>query len=539
MKYLSNLATSIALLAVPLLVTSCQDSALPDDPEESSLVVEDMRCEYLTDPVGIDETQPRFSWKLSDPEKVRAQKQTAWQVVVTGDPIQDDDEPVVLWDSGKVVSGESLNNAYAGRALESNRSARWKVRVWDKDGKVSAWSREATFSMGLLEPSDWKGEWIRHAGVDQTKHIWYRKNFQLDGVPRRAVVHLASVGYHELYVNGKRVDQRVLAPGVSNLEKRVFYVTYPIEKFLSEGRNVIAVWVGSGWARADGSYGKGVWQQPTGFKCQVNMSHGVNLHSDASWRCRVSHEEYLGKWKGGGRGEYGGEQVDARAALPEWNRADYDDSAWSQATVFEKAAELSAQMFEPTRKVKALRPVSVTKGNQSVTFDMGRNFTGWIEFKLRNGSEGQVVRFTTANQEGKIIEYDQESRYIHDADGEGVFSHRFNYQAGRWITVHGLGYQPELDDLTGYVITNDRQRHGRFECSKPLFNKIYEIDLRTYLANTVNGVTMDCPHRERYGYGEIALACSWGCAIPHYDSAAYYRKVAQDWFDVQREDGFI
>jgi alpha-L-rhamnosidase len=50
---------------------------------------------------------------------------------------------------------------------------------------------------------------------------------------------------------------------------------------------------------------------------------------------------------------------------------------------------------------------------------------------------------------------------------------------------------------------------------------------------------MDCPHRERYGYGEIVLACSWGCAIPNFDSAAYYRKVARDWFDVQREDGFV
>jgi alpha-L-rhamnosidase len=61
----------------------------------------------------------------------------------------------------------------------------------------------------------------------------------------------------------------------------------------------------------------------------------------------------------------------------------------------------------------------------------------------------------------------------------------------------------------------------------------------TYIANTVNGVTMDCPHRERYGYGEIALACAWGCGIPNYESAAYYRKTAQDWFDVQGDDGFV
>jgi alpha-L-rhamnosidase len=50
---------------------------------------------------------------------------------------------------------------------------------------------------------------------------------------------------------------------------------------------------------------------------------------------------------------------------------------------------------------------------------------------------------------------------------------------------------------------------------------------------------MDCPHRERYGYGEIQLACSWGCSLPHFLAAAYWRKVSRDWADVQRDDGFI
>jgi alpha-L-rhamnosidase len=50
---------------------------------------------------------------------------------------------------------------------------------------------------------------------------------------------------------------------------------------------------------------------------------------------------------------------------------------------------------------------------------------------------------------------------------------------------------------------------------------------------------MDCPHRERFGYGEIALACTWGCGIPNYESAAFYTKVTRDWFDVQKEDGFV
>jgi alpha-L-rhamnosidase len=505
----------------------------------SHVLVTDLRCEYLADPLGIDTPQPRFSWNLVDPAKTRGQRQTAYRIVVESRSVGGAESKVVLWDSGRVASSQSVNTVYAGAVLTSGRDCVWRVRVWDKDGRTTAWSADARFSVGLLDPSDWKGEWIRYKEADNTKHIWYRKTFALDGVPARAFAYLCSIGYHELYVNGQRIGTRVLSPEVSNLSKRAIYVTYDITGWLRKGGNVIAVWTGPGWARADGSYGKGVWKQDSIFKCQVNLSNGVALQSDGTWKCRVSSSENLGLWKGGGEGEYGGELIDARRHIPEWNQPSYDDAGWTNATVYAKSLILSASMQEPDRKVEALRPVSMTGTNGQYIFDMGRNFTGWIECDLRNGKAGDVVKFMTANSPGAIVEYNQESRYIHDASGAGTFCHRFNYTAGRWITVAGLSLRPEPGDLRCYIVTNDRKRIGSFECSNGLFNRIYETDLRTYLACTVNGVTMDCPHRERFGYGEVALACSWGCGIPNFESAVFYRKAARDWFDVQREDGFV
>jgi len=508
----------------------------------SDVSVTDLRCEYLVDPLGIDTREPRFSWKLVDPERTRGQEQSAWQVLIEGEGTQGTEGTearTVLWDSGRVKSGESVNNAYAGKPLVSNQDCRWKVRAWDKDGEASEWSAPARFSVGLLEAADWEGEWIRFKEADETKHIWYRKKFSLEEAPAVAFAHLASIGYHELFVNGERIGTRVLSPAVSNLEKRCLYVTYDITSSLRKGDNVIAVWTGPGWARSDGSYGKGVWKQDSIFKCQVNMSTGVKVHTDASWKCKVSSSENLGLWKGGGKGEYGGELIDARRQEPDWNKAAYDDDDWVNATVYQKELILSAEMLEPDRKVETLEPVSVVEKDGLHTFDMGRNFTGWLEFDLRNGKQGEVVRFMTSNRKEETLEFKQDSHYIHDASGTGTFSHRFNYMAGRWITVEGLSYKPTIEDLRCHIITNDRRRTGRFRCSNELFNRIYETDLRTYLANTVNGVTMDCPHRERFGYGEIALACAWGCAIPNYESAPYYTKAARDWFDVQREDGFV
>jgi alpha-L-rhamnosidase len=505
----------------------------------SSVSVTDLRCEYLSNPLGVDVELPRFSWKLVDANKTRGQKQTAYQIVVETDAAPGTGPRITFWDSGRVDSSASVNNVYAGRPLASNQNCFWKVRIWDKDGQVTAWSPEARFSVGLLNPSDWQGEWIRYKEADNIKHIWYRKRFSLEKLPGLAFVHLASIGYHELYVNGQRIGTRVLSPGVTNLEKRALYVTYDVTSHLAPGDNVVAVWTGPGWARADGSYGKGVWKQDSIFKCQIHMSNGPSLCSDTSWKCRVSSSENLGLWKGGGKGEYGGELIDARRHVPEWNRASYDDEDWAHASSYSKAITLSAEMMEPDRKVETLRPVAMTEDKGLYTFDMGKNFTGWLEVKLGKGKAGQIVKFMTANQPGKTLEFKQESHYIHDASGTGTFCHRFNYMAGRWISIKGLSYRPDMKDVTCYIVTNDRKRTGHFDCSNALFNRIYETDLDTYIANTVNGVLMDCPHRERYGYGEVSFACMWGCGIPNYESAAFYTKATRDWFDVQREDGFV
>ena len=147
--------------------------------------VTDLRCEYLTNPLGIDVQDPRFSWKLVDPDFTRGQKQTAWQIVVSSPADDGGSSNIEWWDSGKINSPASVNNEYEGPVLKSDRKYYWKVRVWDQDGNPSDWSPESFFSMGPQKPSDWEGDWIRYKEADNIKHIWYRKNFSLESVPKR------------------------------------------------------------------------------------------------------------------------------------------------------------------------------------------------------------------------------------------------------------------------------------------------------------------------------------------------------------------
>ena len=169
-----------------------------------ALAPTDLTCEYRKDPLGIDNPKPRLSWKLVGDQESRGQKQDGWQVLVASSMENLDAGRGDLWDRGVVRDSESQHRVYGGKPLESGRTCFWKVRVEDGSGNFSDWSPPAKFSMGLLDPQDWKGQWIQRKDQAMTDHNWFRKNFQLKEAPRSAYIYLASFGY----CGTGRVDMR-------------------------------------------------------------------------------------------------------------------------------------------------------------------------------------------------------------------------------------------------------------------------------------------------------------------------------------------
>ena len=125
---------------------------------EGALKPERLRCEYKTEPLGIDDQEPRLSWIVTSPE--RGQKQTGCRILVASSSEALKKDQGDLWDTGKVASNETIGTAYQGKSLVSGQRCWWKIQVWDKDGKPSAWSEPASWSMGLLAAADWKADWI-------------------------------------------------------------------------------------------------------------------------------------------------------------------------------------------------------------------------------------------------------------------------------------------------------------------------------------------------------------------------------------------
>ena len=170
---------------------------------------------------------------------------------------------------------------------------------------------------------------------------------------------------------------------------------------------------------------------------------------------------------------------------------------------------------------------------------MGENYTGFFEMNLLQGKEGESVLFEISDVEGVRSNWKQTSKYIFGKSGKGTFANRFNVAGGRWITVSGLNYQPKLEDIKGYVVTSNRKIISKFDSSSELLNKIYKINLDTYIANTMDGILVDCPHRERRGWGEVTVAAMYGDALPNFESGAYMDQYLQYTRDAQLEDGQI
>lgn len=515
----------------------------------ASVYPQNLTCEYLVDPTGLDVARPRFSWTLSTtfPDSF-GQRQTAYRIWVSSSLEALNKEKGDMWDSGWVASDNMQLVEYAGKPLQSDKAYYWKVAVKDENGDTSAFSEPATWSTGLFSQDEWTAKWIGTdeaynpaEGPNKMQDPWFRKTFKLKKKPEKATLFVASVGYHEVYVNGQRISDHVLAPAVTDHTQRARYIAYDIAPALTSGTNSVALWLGSSWsifapyatpdkprtplviAQAD-IYGK-------------RDQKLARITTDESWKTYPSPNRLIGNW-GFGVGGYGGEIWDANKEVAGWNLPGFDDSDWQKATVYTPELVLSAQKVETNRLEDELRPIAIeARPDGTYRVDMGMNFAGWTRIPVK-GNPGDTVRFLFSEREQDDVTFGLVNEYVIDASGEGVFENRFNYSSGRWITIQGVTSAPNKEDIRGWMVRTDFEDAGQFESSDPLQNWIYNTVNWTFENLSLGGFIVDCPQRERFGYGGDAHATS-ETGLLNYKLGAFYTKWLEDWRDVQGTEPMV
>ena len=473
----------------------------------------------------------------------RGRQQGAYEVLVATSPANLQQGKGDLWDSGKTDSGETTFVTYAGRPLTTGMRVWWKVRAWDLDGRVTPWSQPAWWSMGVLHESEWEGQWIglaRPAGVKEGVPLpspWLRKTFTLEHKPQRGTAYVNALGYYELYVNGKKVDDYVLAPAVVDYSRRNWYLTHDITNYLVEGQNSVALWLGRGW------YVRGhpgvVYDGPmvrAQFEIALPGGQAVKVATDHTWKAKASPITPIGK--GTAFGDYGGEHYDARLEVSGWDGVKLNDSDWESAAVFDPPkVTTSAQMVEPNRILETLRPLKIDATPAGGwLIDMGKNYTGWLELHLPPDiAAGKNLKVEFADNPpagGRYGTFNQRDEYVTRAGAGQVMRSRFNYHAFRYAHVTGLDRAPAAADVKGYLLRTSYARAGEFESSDDLLNRIYRLVTWTYECLTLNGYVVDCPTRERLGYGGDA-GTSIETGLFNFDTGGLYSRWAANWRDAQ------
>jgi alpha-L-rhamnosidase len=493
-----------------------------------------LRCEYLTNPVGIDARQPRFSWVLVNSE--RGELQSAYQVLVATSSALLNQGKGYQWDSGKIESDDTTQVAYAGRPLESGQTYYWAVRSWDREGRASPYSTPASFGMGLLSRSDWKGKWINGGNE-------LRKAFRLPGRIVRARVYVTAVGYYELHINGQRIGDKVLDPAFTTYPKRVLYSTYDVSSVLEPGENAIGVTLGGGWATlSNRSAFHGYYSSPA-LLLQMNVElqggRTFSLASDGSWE--AAQGPILRD------GVYNGEVYDARREMPGWDRAGFDDSSWKNAQVVEGSqGVLSAETMPPIRVVDEVVPVAITNPEPGFyVYDMGQNMSGWAQLRVR-GPRGARVQLRYAElvypngmiNRANIRNAKSRDVYILKGGGWESYHAHFTYHGFRYVEVTGFPGTPGLDSLRGEVVHTDVMSVGSFVASKQILNQIQRLIYWSQLTNLMS-IPTDCDQRdERQGWmGDAQVTAEE--AMMNFDMAAFYRNFIRDIQDVQGPDGTV
>ncbi|PLW76896.1 alpha-L-rhamnosidase [Cohaesibacter celericrescens] len=505
-----------------------------------------------------------FGWALEanqSPED--SHFQTAWRIVA-GTSRDDVLQGLgALWDSGKTIGPQTNMVRWGGDALPSDMIMWWSVQVWDETDTPSCLAEPARVFTGL-KASDWQASWIGRyfvlpAGRDVPQDALYDNRFQarpadylrkehaLVAKPIRATAYVSALGLYELYINGMRIGENVMAPGWTDYHQRAEYHALDVTEAFFEGDNCIGAIIGEGWysgrighnqRRAGNHYGG----RPA-LLCQVHIEFADGrvecIVSDETWSTRqgpICYSDFLA-----------GEMFDARLELEGWCAPDCDLSHWQPVEQIDpepRLPQLDAARCEPTREVARLAPCSITALSDSVSiYDFGQNLAGYVELEVeaREGTEFRLRHGERLDNAGQL--YTENLRYavsedIFIAAGRGgeTFKPRFTFHGFQYVELTIIGPVTSPPKLTSIAIQTDTPQTGQIKTGNTMLNQLLSNIFWSQRSNFIS-VPTDCPQRdERYGWTADAQVF-WRTAGYFMDTSAFLTKWMEDMIDGQSPEG--
>ena len=483
---------------------------LSDSESDSQSKVGTLKTNYLSNPVGLDET-PTFSWVFSS--AARAKRQVAYQVMVSSSAENLQNGTYDMWNSGQVRSNSTFGIKYEGSALRASTSYYWTVKIWNEKGQFIAASEAASFTTGILDEGWNNAQWIGpdYAGSDDGIAPLLRKDFSVSKTVQKAYAYATAAGSYEMYINGQRCGDTYLNPGCFSYNDYLIYQTYDVTSLLKNGSNAVGVILGNGYFDFKGAGHDYGTQKAFYGKIKIMYTDGSidTIITDTSWK--TSLDGPIRK-----NDLYKGETYDANKEMPGWDNVGFNASGWQDALIIDTTKiingyDLGSTIYSecanvsPIKCIDTFNAVSVTQPKPGVfVYDMGKNFAGTMSITASGGKGTQMTVKVgeiladdgTASQkiyEGRDLIY----TYIFNG-GKKTFEPTLTYNGFRYIEISGVGELP-LSSVKGLQLSSVSEETSEYECSNELLNKYYAAEMLSLKSNFMSQIT-DCPTREKNGW---------------------------------------
>ena len=387
---------------------------------------------------------------------------------------------------------------------------------------------------------------------DEDRSYIFVRDFDLQDAPAEGSLSICALGYYEVYLNGKKLSDRVLSPGFTVYHKRGLFHTYDLTGLLQR-RNRLTVMMGNGFYNQSTpdtfGFHNAPWRAKARFICELTVTcaggERETIVSDGSFVMHPSFIVYQNIRSGETfdmrqkqyRGEYMG-------PVSGWEQAvdvnEYDDFALDNIT---------EEAMPPIRKCGFVEPCAIGGDDQRCVVKFPVNMTGWINIRLKGEKGREAALLFVERDPFEWHAPDLKPEHINQfhvrkefqtwriilSGEEDVCEPHFTYYGFQYVVITGLGYVPELRDIRGIFVHTDLRPVLDFKCSEPILNRLHGLVPRTFL-NNYHSIPTDCPHREKNGYtGDGWITCEY--AMYNFDMREAYKKWLADIADDQQPDG--
>ncbi len=515
-----------------------------------------LRCEFLSNPIGIDVTTLQFNWELVLKEKESLP--AGYRLMVATSP------ELLIKQIPDVFDSVIKENASHGLTINipelvSYTRYYWVVKITGKYNSKALSSSIEWFETAKIRGKEtWQAKWITdHNDKEFRPAPLFRKAFKLKSKPVVARLYMAGLGYSTIFLNGTKIGIGTLNPGYTDYSKRVLYLTYDVTKQLNQGSNVLAVELGNGWFNNQTptvwNYNLAPWRARPQLigELHIKYSNGESeiISSDETWKTSTGALLYDNL--------YVGSTYDARLEQPGWNNNNFNDAAWKNAVTTKSPAPIiQSQMMPEIGVARIVKPAEVKRlSPTSYVYSMGENFAGVVKIKVegKKGTKLSIRYGEWLDSTGRLDQSNinmhlrgvlpnekviQRDEFILKGKGIEEYIPPYTYHGFQYVEVNSdVAVNLDINSIEGVVLHSLVDSIGSFTCSNALLNQIYENCKRSYLSNLF-GIPTDCPHREKNGWMADGFMVQ-EAGMLNYDSRNIYSKWVNDMVDAQEPNGDV